>query len=668
MRTNSILGVAIAMIFGLLLLIQPTKAQIYGEFGTVVVIKDTGYVQLTGAVSIPGNDFKLPPKPYLQIDRDDGYKLVQLGFTFEFNNEIYDEVWICVNGFLTFSEPPLVRSDVQQGLFLFGENYPINVIAPYWGDHYFRTFNDNVGRPSNFQYKPSEILYKTETIQAVNSKGETVPQRVFTVEWRNLNINDETKTQSVGNFQVKLYESLENFTRQGDIEFCYGLVAGNENTYETEVETRFATIGLKGETQIRITNGIPYADYVNGLYYAREWVEDDFLFYNGDSVRTTRRVTNNWQPSGGSDYRIILGVNPRFSAIAWGDGDTDISQAEGKKHSGMDQNRFVTPNDVRTIIRSIVTNVPLDSIRFRNGYHADVNHNGRYYYDNDGIRRDLPWRNVFEGDSLDYIVNEQGNIVPSGISSLRRVFYRATEYDAAMILAYMGAKLPSLPWLLDTIVDYGKLNADIEFANNIRFGTASRINDNTYRIPVYLNGYYDGSVATRFDLTKNILNVESMSSIDNKVEVAFNSNRVVIAANGEFSEEMPLCYITIESDDSEITASNIKFNDNSLANIDVAIEENESNNQNVTVGPNPFFSVAKIQVNTNTSGNYTLSIYDNQGNLVNHLYSGNLDGNSTSTFLWNGEDMNGTRVAEGLYIYRLVNGNETVSGKIILKR
>jgi len=57
-----------------------------------------------------------------------------------------------------------------------------------------------------------------------------------------------------------------------------------------------------------------------------------------------------------------------------------MSKAEGGRHRALPQNRFVTLNDVRTIMRSIVTQVPLDSLYKHSAFHADVDHNGRFYY------------------------------------------------------------------------------------------------------------------------------------------------------------------------------------------------------------------------------------------------------------------------------------------------
>lgn len=343
-------------------------AQINGEYKSISIVENVTYEELTTKTVIPNTAFSLGPN-YIQEDSDDGYYRVNLGFDFEMNGEVFNQAWICVNGFITLTPPPFLPAKNVNALFLDANNYPVNVIAPFWGDHYYRD-DENFFTEG---FVPSEISYNVETI---NHDDGTV-QRVFVVQWKNLNINyrlgNEDIKSSVGNFQLRLYESLDAFSYQGNIEFAYGTVGptNRPDLTDTRVITSGSVVGIKGEGKL-VGEG---ADYLNGLVY------DQDIAVAG----TSQAKTTTWQPSGGSDKRILFSALSVFNVAEWwGDGDVDFSKARGNKHFGMAQNRFVTANDVRLIMRSVANNIPLDPVRRRQAYHGDVNHNGRYYFANDG--------------------------------------------------------------------------------------------------------------------------------------------------------------------------------------------------------------------------------------------------------------------------------------------
>lgn len=617
------LGVAMLL---LAISVQPTKAQVYGGFESVDIVRNVPYVELdpTTDEAIAPVNFGLPPTWIM--DLDDGYAFpagIDIGFDFEFNGEVYRKVWICVNGFITFTPPPFVPSKVATGLFVGSVSYPKNVVAPFWGDHVYRNTSEK------FQgYMPSRISYYTD-----------VANGVFTVQWKNLNINDGTVRSSVANFQVKIYKSADPLAFQGDIEFAYGPVGGNTYTQETNVITRNATVGVKGEGD----------DYMNGLEYG----QDPYL------VRTSRQLTNLWPPSeGATDKRIRFFALSRFSIDEWwGDGDVDFSKAVGKKHFGMPQNRFVTVNDARLIMRSVVTGFKLDSVRKRAAYHGDVNHNGRYWYDNEGTRQDIPWRDMYYGSNL-----------PTGVNSIKRIFFQVTEFDAAMIMHYMSARIPELPWLLDTIPQYGKINAD-DIASGLKTGTPVKVDENTYKMPVYLNGYYKGPIAAKFNVEGDIVNVENTGNEANQLMTDFNNNMVAIAGDGEYDAATPVCYVTIKSNNQNTKFTNVRFNDKQTGDVSATLLSAPENNaqQSLNCYPNPFSNFTSINVNVPQNGNYTLSIYDGMGNKVKTLVSGSLNA-GTYSYNWFGTNEAGAKMQSGVYVYRLTGDNVTLSNKVVLNK
>lgn len=606
--------------------VQPTKAQVYGGFESVGIVRNVPYQELD-----PGTDIAIAPvnfglPPTWIPDLDDGYAFasgIDIGFDFEFNGEVFRKVWICVNGFITFTPPPFVPSKVANGLFVGSVSYPKNVIAPFWGDHVYRLQSEK------FQgYMPSRISYYIDD-QA----------KSFTVQWKDLNINDGSVHSSVGNFQCVIHKSTDPLSYQGDIEFAYGPVGGNPYTNEQTVITRNASIGVKGEAD----------DYMNGLMYDQDPYD----------ARTKATFTNLWPPSeGGTDKRIRFYALSRFSIDEWwGDGDVDFSKAFGKKHFGMDQSRFVTVNDARLIMRSVATGQKLDSVRKRAAYHGDVNHNGRYWYDNSNVRQDIPWRDMYYGSNL-----------PTGVNSIKRIFWQVTEYDAAMIMHYISARVPELPWLLDTIPQYGRINAD-EIATGIKVGNVVRVNDGTYRLPIYLNGYFNGPIATKFNIDGMVQSIEGAGNDATQIMSDFNNNTVVIAAEGEFDQNTPVCYLTVKSDNQSAKLSDIRFNDKQVNDFSALLlsSPEEEIAQTITTAPNPFTTYTTISVNVPVSGNYTLAVYDAMGNRVKTLANGNL-AQGTNSFNWFGTNEAGMKLESGVYVYRLTGDNVTLSNKVVLTK
>lgn len=619
------IAVGLMVMLGITLSLQPLKAQVYGEFDTIRIRIGVPYKELPDAKQvIPPATFGLPPM--WTPDLDDGYSSptgIEIGFPYEFNGEVYTRLWICVNGFVTFSPPPFVPSKQPNGLFIDAVSYPKNVIAPFWGDHVFRQLSERFNG-----YMPSEISVLRE-------------DSVFTVQWKNLNINDGTVKSSVGNFQLKLYRSKDPLSFQGDIEFCYGPVAGNIYDPGTIVVTKGASVGLKGEFNVQ--GG--YSDFLNGLFYGKAPFE----------ARTKRDLTNLWPPSdGATDRRIWFRALSRFNIDEWwGDGDVDFSKANPNRHLGMDQSRWVTVNDARIIMRSVATYTPLDSVRRRQAYHGDVNHNGRYYYDNNNVRKDIPWRDKYYGDNL-----------PTEISSIRSVFYQCNEYDAAMILHYISARLPELPWLLDTIPQYGKIGAD-EIANGFKFGNASVISENTYRIPVYLNGYIKGAIGGKFKVNGELVDAASSGN----VLVEYFGNNVVIAGSDEFDAQTPVCYLTVKTKNPELSVSDIRFNDVKVDDCKTMLltVEDDLNSALVSNYPNPFSYKTSFNLNLPKAGNYKLVVVDAIGNTIKTLLDGYANaGNSVVD--WDGTNQFGNKVESGMYLFKLTGDNVTVSGKLVINR
>jgi hypothetical protein len=623
---RNLIAVSLVLLFGLALTLQPLKAQVYGDFDTIRIVYNTPYVELgSDKTVISASSFGLPPN-WIQ-DLDDGYAGatgIDIGFPFEYNGEVYSKVWICVNGFVTLTPPPFYPSKEPKGLFIQNVSYPINVIAPFWGDHRFRTDLERFNG-----YLPSEISYKSDLVNGV-----------FTVQWKNLNINDQTVKSSTGSFQMRIYKSIDPYSGQGNIEFAYGQIGGNTYDPGTLVVTKNASVGIKGE----------FADFLNGLEYQKS---DNS--YDQQVARTSQRLTNEWTPSGGNEKRIRFNATIRYNVDQWwGDGDADLSKGFGHKHYNLSQNRFVTANDARVVMRAVATKVPLDSVRRRNAFHADVNHNGRYWWPSPNTLEDITWRDKYEGDNL-----------PTGVSSIKGVFYKVNEYDAAMMMLYMSARIPDLPWLLDTIPLYGKISVNDIKASGIQFGSAQNVSNNTYTIPVYLNGYENGAIGIAFELNSNVTDVKTTSS---NILTEYSNGNVVLAGIGEYDAQTPIAYVTVKATTNDLSATNVKYNDRKAEDVKMLLAGiDDLKNLSISSTPNPFTVSTIVSAQITNPGVYTVAIYDAMGSKVKTLTAGELIA-GVANFVWDGSNDANQTVQSGVYIYRLIGENVSLSGKIVFNK
>lgn len=620
-----------ALVMSLGLNVQ-AQAQTRSEFKPAYIVNNAPYVALlsSNSTKIDWDKFTIPIN---MPTADDGYYKVDIGFPFEFNGDVYTSVYICVNGFITFNEPLNTVQRNPTNLFTDFSTFANNVIAPFWGDHYYRNILESL--PGNGSYMPSEIRYSTDQVNGV-----------FTVEWKNLNINHTgnapvpSQNSSVGSFQVKIYKSPDLYNRQGDIEFCYGPVGGNPNTTNTTVITKNATVGLKGE----------FGEFINGLSYGT-------VPFTG---WTSQNVTNAWPPSGATDRRIKFEAIRSFKVDDfWGDGDADYSKAQGQRHEGLPQNRYVSINDVRVIMKSVVTSIPLDSNRKRSAFHGDVNHNGRYFYNASAKRIDIKLPSNDYREDLNYY----------GVDSYKRVYFQANEADAAMIINFMSNRVPQLPWLYDTTLQNGKKEIRINEANSLTLGDLIPQNDNTTLLPIFINGTVDGPVSFKFDLNNNVEEIVYTKNIKDNAIIEFYNNKVVFAGAGLFNNQEPLFYVKMKSTNADVVLNNLTFNEQSLGTISLGNTTNVENNsiEVLSVKPNVFDDNTTVTLNVVTPAFFNVSVYDLMGNKVKELTNNELAVGSY-TFNWNGTNNFNSQMPVGVYMIKMVSDNVNMTEKVVLSK
>jgi hypothetical protein len=624
---------------GLTSTVNTADAQIWANYDAV--IENIFYNPLAGGTLIPDNLFR----DFVgNADPDDGVANgIPVGFSFDYNGNMYNwdgnnlpgstaRVNVGINGWITIGPrvTPVVTNDNN---YLFLSNEPNNTVAPFWGDHYYRTLEPG--------YTASRISYGTTYRPDPNP--DAPPGSVlgtFTVEWKDLNINNKANPQSIASFQVKIVQNdLANGQTFDDqrarIEFHYGPI-GNTG----QVTTDGASVGI--EDSIGFT-------HMNGMFPSS--------IANEDSTRlnTTKR-TACWPPATCLPGRaIVFAPEGRASFDDWGDGDVNLDQENNpdpvvRRH----QNLFVTLTDADLILRSRAQAYPpLDSIEGRAAFHGDANHNGRY----------------------------QNSLFP-GIN-----FYRVTSLDAAYILLYLAAKLPVLPWpeplpmpaYKGTESNTSVVSAVVADNKNIR------IAGSTLLMPVVLRGSVNGALGVEMNvasLNTNVLQFAGTRSAEGgMMQANIADGKIALATAGKFEDGAVIGYLEfniVSNGEAEIRLTNISVNDEIYADNSTKVVAGTASVGGNTMGysieqnaPNPFAvgenAYTSIGFTLGAQENVTLRVYDVLGNVVRTLASGETFGQGPHSVNWDGRDNTGNIVANGMYYYQLTTANfvQTVKMQVV---
>jgi hypothetical protein len=422
--------------------------------------------------------------------------------------------------------------------------------------------------------------------------------------------------QSVATFQVKLYEqSPLSQPGRGNIEFHYGPIGSGL------VQTSGATLGIEDE------NGL---SFMNGLFTTNS----DPL----DSVRRSFRRTTTWPPSR-SPGRVILFSPFGYLVDHWGDGDADLSQINLSQVG----QPIVQTNDVLTVLRSRAQNIPLDSVFGRAAFHADVNHNGRYTFrESDGLR-------------LNDTTKTAGP--PSTGHPTAVVYFYATSFDAAYMLLYMAGKLPTLPWILDSLPPFGKLPTSVGTA--VRFGSgASEENDRFVTLPIQVTGIGATSVELNLGYNSDVLRLVSVTNAPGTMLMSVNDNRVVLAGAVDFRTPTTVALAKFEKlapmIGEVVSATDLLVNDVPVAAATVVLGS-PSTSDVFGMYPEPFNTAngsTTIYYSTRTDGVVSLKIYDVLGNLVRTLVSAE-QAHGVYSVSFDGRDGFNRALPSGAYFYRL---------------
>jgi len=155
---------------------------------------------------------------------------------------------------------------------------------------------------------------------------------------------------------------------------------------------------------------------------------------------------------------------------------------------------------------------------------------------------------------------------------------------------------------------------------------------------------------------------------DNTVNNPNNPNNppVLVTAGTGTNDEMLFdgaMYMNYLPGDENIDVETIINNDPLLA-VGLTNPENGNQIKNAKVYPNPFSNSTFIQFSVFEKANIEVEIYDVLGKKINSNSFENLQ-KGYHDWEWKGDDINGNKVENGIYFYKILSGKQQLNGKIL---
>ncbi len=676
---RTIFGAAVGVALAALATTQGAVAQILEEFRPS--IEPRQYQPLTNqGVQITRGQFRNLFAPSV-VDPDNGVAgPLPIGFEFEYDNQIFTQFYVCVNGWMSFQNPGAYLTN--DPFSLFEGTRPNLTVAPFFGDHYLRT-------PGFDEFDPKGRYYTPSTIRYVLFSPDANGRSRLAVEWEMLNINYnfdptrpddpfapvsnvEAQAPSVGSFQAWLIEAdTASPSRQGTIEFHYGPIGPRPpvpipDSVGSIVKTSGASVGI--EDAPAVPNG--RTTYINAVAFRESG-------QRLDSASQSRRLSRVWPPTGFPGLAFVFTGTGVRRIQNWGDGDANLTQLDVgvPEFIREDQRRFVTFLDVIRILRHRASrNVEFDSTFGRHGYHGDVNHNSRFYYSSSNYNNTGDSIG-FNGRLIRYRVEwpfkSDNELTPQPTdNTFSGFFFDADEFDAGLIMTYLAAKLPVLPWLPDTLPHFTGKAAMGTVASDVKLSNGGIVGDRRIEIPLTLNGYMSGAVSVGMEALNGtrIVEVRPMPRTDNAwVEAVASEEGMALAATGQFSPDDVIATLVVEANnEGEVTFNNVRFCEQEKGarklNIYGAVTGDASSLTLTQNAPNPFTvnSTTVIGYAVPTDGPVNIRVYDVLGREVKTLISTDLKAGSY-TAEWNGIDNHGMPVQTGVYYCRIESAGKSQS-------
>ena len=649
-------GVALMLVA----LVTKSEAQIWTEF--TVNIENRIYQPLVGGQAIPRSNFVDLSSNFVNPDDGVTRTAILLGFEIEYDGQRFDRIFVSINGFCSFDG----RYIGNDPFTLFTPtNGPNLTLAPFFGDHHYRTPSLDPQDPKGRPFSATTIRWQ-QNPATLDPKG--LNRRSFVVEWEDLNINynfdpeypddpfspnREAQASSIGSFQVWIFEADPNNipSKKGTIEFHYGTV-GTESGISI-VKISGASVGIEDEPAV--PNG--RTTWINAVAFAQ----------TGDQVlaRTDRRYTSTWPPTRIPGAIFVFDTDSSVGVPGWGDGDATLTQIDPSIPPNVraNQSLFVTMADVIRILRHQARgNVNFDTAVNRHGYHGDVNHNGRFYWSTSNYNN--TGDSILAGLVQHYkvfwpIKHTNENLPFPNDNTFNGFFFDANELDAGLIMNYLAAKLSVLPWLQDTLPHFtGKVIPSIA-ASDVILGENAIVTGKQVKIPVTLDGYNSGPLGIKLRVAEGtkILEAYAPKMNDHRQSLAVAGESVVsIAGAGQFEPGDVVATIVVEANGSgDVVFENVVFNEKEIGPKKFNIHGTAvGTTGDLTIGnpsPNPMNANGTITFDYRvpTDGQVQIRVFDMLGKEIATILDAKLP-SGTYSVEWNGRDASGAQVNAGVYM------------------
>ena len=457
--------------------------------------------------------------------------------------------------------------------------------------------------------------------------------KTFTVEWKNLNVNDKTNPNSIASFQFRIIQNpLANDQSVPDdratFDFQYGTDGGSGGNTVTAGDA------------VGADDSVGYT-FINALYPTAT--------FNGDSTsQNTTTRTGAWPPSGLPGRGIQIQPSGRSVSSVWGDGDVFLLQALSPNPAIRNsQNRYVTLADAIAILEASSNDAPLDSIEGAAAFHGNATHYGRIY------------QPAFGG-----------------------YYYYTTPYDAAYILMYLSGKLATLPWPLPLPVP-GYKSDDIhstDVSGLVADASNIKTTGSTVLVPLTVRGTVNGPLSIEMKLngleSSGVQFVGTRGVNDALITSNAATGRVALATTGDFEDGATVGYLEFTkpaNTNAGFDISNVKVNNVDVPSSHVALmlaNSGAGSNQSSLEqnAPNPFMlstsTSTTIGFSLDQPENVTMRVFDMLGHEVRTLVSDEGRAAGANSVTWDGRDASGNIVPSGLYYYQLVTADFTQTVKM----
>jgi hypothetical protein len=254
-------------------------------------------------------------------------------------------------------------------------------------------------------------------------------------------------------------------------------------------------------------------------------------------------------------------------------------------------------------------------------------------------------------------------------NSFSGFLFDADQHDAALIMLFLAAKLPVLPWLHDTLPNFtGKAAVA---AHDIELGHANVVTGKRVEFPVTFDGYLrNGALGIGMNAANGtrILEVRTMTKTDDSwVEAVASEDRVAIAAAGSFHPDDVIATLVVEAaDNGDVTFTDVTVGDEVKGmrkqNVFGAVSGETAGVRLSQNSPNPFTVNATTAIGyvTPADGKVLVRVYDVLGREIRTLVNTELQAGSYQVE-WDGRDAQGNQVESGTYFYRIDAAGQSMS-------